>query len=378
MDPAFDHDVFLSYSSGDRAWAERLHDLLKAERPRCRIFFDRQSLRAGEQWEERIRSSLERAKHLVLLWSPNARESQWVTYEFHTFLALARPKHDLSRRLITLNLEGTNPAAKAFQQIDLADMQRAYIDKAAPDTISWKEAATSVLQGIEPSRRPLSVPLVVLTFTRPELDEQIKSSDWPALSGDFELTDDQLRSRYGQTRELWRPFCDSTPVTEVLETARKEINNDLHSHTITWKTPPDDFWTSIGTARDFEANVFRTGELSALIIDPIALCARNVLQRLMLFQAGLTSHRTVIVTLPPYATSKDVLRLRKALAARAAPYFDDYFQPVVPPRRRLAAQCIWNAADPDDIRRHILLAASHLTLPVESDGAGVTEFLRNG
>ena len=70
--------------------------------------------------------------------------------------------------------------------------------------------------------------------------------------------------------------------------------------------------------------------------------------------------RTVIIALPPFGLAPGLLRLRASLLDRGSPYFDDYFQPVVPPRRKLAAQCCWNVNDASDIQRYILAAAGHI------------------
>ena len=112
------------------------------------------------------------------------------------------------------------------------------------------------------------------------------------------------------------------------------------------------------------------------IIDPVAIYQADIFQRLMLFQDSLANDRRVIVTLPPFDIPPLLLRLRAALATRATPYFDDFFQPAVPPTRRLSAQCAWNVADGDDLKRHILIAAGNLGMPQTPDDS--SPFTRHG
>ena len=116
-------------------------------------------------------------------------------------------------------------------------------------------------------------------------------------------------------------------------------------------------------------------QLSVLIIHPVAIYHPDVFQRLMLFQDCFADSRTVILTLPPFGAHPELVRLRTALIKRGKPYFNDYFRPIVPPRRRLAAQCGWHVSDADDVARHILAAAANLSevRPVAARSAFVSE-----
>ena len=82
----------------------------------------------------------------------------------------------------------------------------------------------------------------------------------------------------------------------------------------------------------FVRQEFDAGDLSVLIIDPVAIYNADIFQRLMLFQESLSNDRRVIVTLPPFDIPPRLLHLRAALFDRATPYFNDYF-----PRLRLRA-----------------------------------------
>jgi hypothetical protein len=84
----------------------------------------------------------------------------------------------------------------------------------------------------------------------------------------------------------------------------------------------------------------------------------------------------VIVTLPPFGIPRRILRLRDALVKRGTSYFYDYFNPVVPPRLRLAAQFGWNMSDRMDIQRLILAAAGELA--AETEARPPSTFLRHG
>ena len=71
-------DVFISYRRSDRAIAEALYRALKEEG--LDIWWDA-SLQAGETFDEKIQSILQSSKAIILLWSPEAAESEWVRGE---------------------------------------------------------------------------------------------------------------------------------------------------------------------------------------------------------------------------------------------------------------------------------------------------------
>jgi formylglycine-generating enzyme required for sulfatase activity len=62
--------IFLSYSSKDRALAEPIYFTLRADRHR--VFFDRSDLPPGEEYDTRIRQSIEAADLFIFLVSPNS------------------------------------------------------------------------------------------------------------------------------------------------------------------------------------------------------------------------------------------------------------------------------------------------------------------
>jgi formylglycine-generating enzyme required for sulfatase activity len=107
MAEAFRYAAFISYSSADAAFAQRLHralegygiptslgkfDLLGAGGKRNRIypvFRDREELSAGDLGE-RIETSLKASGALIVVCSPNAANSPWVQKEIEFFIGLGR------------------------------------------------------------------------------------------------------------------------------------------------------------------------------------------------------------------------------------------------------------------------------------------------
>ena len=82
---------FVSYASADRdRVASRLQGMLKV-RPEMDLFFDIESLRSGEDWEDRLRAEIDRRDILFLFWSKAASESEWVDREWRYALSRKGP-----------------------------------------------------------------------------------------------------------------------------------------------------------------------------------------------------------------------------------------------------------------------------------------------
>ncbi|MEM1151039.1 MAG: toll/interleukin-1 receptor domain-containing protein [Pseudomonadota bacterium] len=78
--PPMRYDVFVSYSSIQRDWAEVLaHNLKGAGKT---VFFDQWELTPGADWVLSLDSALDESRSAVLVASPEAQESGWVREEY--------------------------------------------------------------------------------------------------------------------------------------------------------------------------------------------------------------------------------------------------------------------------------------------------------
>src|SRR5436190_9811864 len=103
--------LFLSYARADRARAEKLAEVL--QNAGYTIWWDA-LIEGGAQYAASIRTALETADVVMVLWSKNSVDSDWVRDE----AALGRDRH----RLIPLTLDGTSPPLgfRQYQAIDLS------------------------------------------------------------------------------------------------------------------------------------------------------------------------------------------------------------------------------------------------------------------
>lgn len=74
--------AFVSYASQDRKRVARVIQGMKLARPDMDIFFDVESLRSGENWQEALHAEIDRRDVLFLCWSHFAKQSRWVDTEW--------------------------------------------------------------------------------------------------------------------------------------------------------------------------------------------------------------------------------------------------------------------------------------------------------
>ncbi|WP_295393468.1 hypothetical protein [uncultured Thiodictyon sp.] len=232
-----------------------------------------------------------------------------------------------------------------------------------------------ILKGLEPDARPLSIPLVVLTLTCEQLHE-ISPDRLQWIETDYGVSLSDLALQYGSTRDDWRPLAGKEAITDLLANVRIEIENAIPRRHVAWREPDDEFWARPAVVSRFVKADFLSGELSLLIVDPVAIYHPDIFHRLVCFQDCFANPHMVIVVLPPYSVPRRIAAIKHALGNQGTPCFDDYFRPSVPPKRRLAAQFVWNAIDGDDIRRHLLMAASDLVMKPAASRR--SSFIRQG
>jgi len=83
------YDVFLSYSRADTERVAPLRDELR--KLGYKVFFDTESIEAGEQWKRRLERSIRASRALVLCWSKNFLGHEFITFEYSRAEALHKP-----------------------------------------------------------------------------------------------------------------------------------------------------------------------------------------------------------------------------------------------------------------------------------------------
>ena len=350
----YNYTAFISYSSLDRGWALKLADALTSEN--IGIFIDRQRLEAGKPWEKQLSKAVEESQHFIVLWSNNAKQSDWVNRELGRFDAMldsGGPQlNQPERRLIFISLENQNTAFSSTQMID--DVREADAYAAGADAIApalWNTVIQKVVGAITSDDSSLPIPVAVLTMLDSELD-QISADAWTELATQLNVNKDDLKAHYSPNRADWRPFSSAKTIGQILANVKTEIERkEPNAPRIRWEFVKSDFWNTMDAARDYAATKFR--DISLVVIDPIALYNLKVLDRAHLLKEHcFENDKCGIMVLPPFAMPTVISRLRDLLENRTI--FEPYYMPSVPPKIKSMAQYSGTLTDEKDIKRLLL------------------------
>lgn len=119
--------VFLSYSSKDRETVSAIATAYAAAG--VQHFFDRTSLKSGEEWSPRLRQEIERADLFHLCWSKSASASEWVEKEAEHALTRRRRSNGKKPEITVQMLDGPPwaPHPPHLDAINFDDFVRAAI-----------------------------------------------------------------------------------------------------------------------------------------------------------------------------------------------------------------------------------------------------------
>src|SRR4051812_39198870 len=70
-------DIFISHSGKDNEVAAAIGERIRRERPTWSLFYDKDNIRAGQRWQERLREELQSCRVVLALLSRNWLGSPW-------------------------------------------------------------------------------------------------------------------------------------------------------------------------------------------------------------------------------------------------------------------------------------------------------------
>jgi hypothetical protein len=370
--PQFDYDVFISYSRRDRPWAERLSQSLQAQG--LKAFYDRESIRSGDPWERDLIKATDASRHLVVLWSSYAKESDWVNRERGRFDARINQSGQIlpltNQRMIFLLLEGQSPAFAGYQAVtELLDAgaYEAGIDQL--DGNLWQRVVGKIEEAIRSGDDARSIPLAILATTRSGLEE-IKSSLPPAsgfgpsldiLLERMGIEKKALKDYYGEKRTDWRPFGSQEDIWTILDRLRGEISQALQGENITWALVGEGFWSRNKEDALREANKL-AADVSVIVIDPLSLYDPDVQRGLNLVLRSFGNEKAVFMILPPFR-KPDVYNHLKESFENLAIQVADYFYEPWKLTGDVSARCEAQIGDLYDIKRWLITALRQFVWP---------------
>jgi len=129
--------VFISYAHKDRVIAQMFEALLGTTG--LQVFLDTKTLEAGDVWPDRLKTEILASDRVYLLWSAQAKASEWVEKEYRMALQIVRDE-DVRGFLVVVNLDGT-PLPEDLQRIQAIDIQRLL----GPSTTAGAELSDEVV-----------------------------------------------------------------------------------------------------------------------------------------------------------------------------------------------------------------------------------------
>jgi hypothetical protein len=358
--------IFISYSRADVEWAEKLANSLRAANHE--VFFDRRSLRAGENWETQILGSLTACDHLIVLWSRSAKESTWVTREVGHFdgKRFKAGKPIPGHLLLHVLLDETGFAYASDQAVTSIRDSGAYQRPASevPAQV-WDAAMDQIAQAVQDPALPVSVAVLTLTkeyITRKGIEGQklqrCVNFDYVPPGGKslhelmsaMNMTVAQLADFYDATREQWRPFGGQHSIGEILRDLKDQLNRAPNAVPIRWVFVDQELLSDEPNKISNAANQLASG-LALVVFDPVALYSPWIKDYIQYLDGCLNNPHAIIAVLPIFPLPEEPRMTHTRMIRQVFSRLVDQFYEELPLVEH--AQCSIFTADNDDIRRMV-------------------------
>jgi hypothetical protein len=346
----YQYDLFISYASEDRPWAERLYEDIKTHAPKLTCFWDRESLKVGEGWQEQLETRLAGSRHFVVLWSSKAeKEGGWVGPEIEKFQVQAKTTPTDERTLFYVPLQGKRGSLENLEGLpDIREGKfyelgaEATEDQRTGRDRAWARIVSRIIGGIHDARaqgRPIPVGMLVANeqqFLQLNPAEAIQGVTLAAYLEQLGLDLATLRKRYKPSNRDWAPFEAGVSIEDLLEPIRNDVNAAIGSP-IRWK------WIDLTDAPAGKAGLQRVNAIktaansiakvpSLLVIDPISLY-HPTLREIYAGLAVCFQSEDVVVFCPSPRGPLKIDTVTEELAQTIGyPHLDHFFTPLPPTR----------------------------------------------
>ena len=391
---AFQYDLFISYKSEDRPWAERFYEDLRRSYPllKDRVFWDRTGIAPGASFRPTLETAIYGAAHCVVFWSGAAASSPEVLDEVKAFQAhvTLTPDADKGKRtLFYVPLEGQHPPLEGTQ--GFADLRKLGVYDAARAgrgterlgeqavSVEWVRMLRQIGDACLASYATQPVTLAILAMNSgivgrldaeydidgpvpgPTLKAVLLKLDSaprpPGVDDDTRALQllQNLKARYGQTAFDWCPFGTQETVIDFMERLRMEANARLlPEYRFHW------------VVKDLYAELTRPGITleehkkfledlpaapSVVVVDQFSLYNLRVYTVFVRLNEYAKKEQSVIITLSPtYTAATDVAV--DSIVGLGDAVLSGFFEPQIPGAGTFA-RCAVNVQHPFEAKRVI-------------------------
>jgi vesicle coat complex subunit len=253
--------VFIAYKHEDNIFANQL--IYKIQQARFRVWIDEEQLRAGDNWREAINTAIRQSFAVILVLTPEARLSEFVTYEWAFALGagvkvipvLLRPVPQMHPQLDQLQyLDFTDQLHQPWERLVerireikgtyktdnismVSDAPRSVIQ--AVDALDSPNADTrrSALRSLAQMNHPAAYSALIDAVEHPLRDvrvdagfmlaKQTNNSDFAAVPGLIEaLSDEDARIRSAAVQTLG-DIADPSAVPHLLQIVNHERDGNI-------------------------------------------------------------------------------------------------------------------------------------------------------
>jgi hypothetical protein len=329
--------VFISYSHLDFAWAKKLHDDLVGRN--FSVFLDTERLNAGRKWNKDLQSAIRNSEHLLVIWSPNAEKSQWVSMEMAYFES--DKQDDATRLHIHLNLDGENTVFSDYQKINL--IRDKHVDPSKIADLDnypglWSSVIDRIDRSISDEDGTPPVYKLILTSTLDTL-VSIPLDHAPAFAPAYEVTlkaigvrndnsdlwKSELKKYYSADRSLWRPFGGTKAIGDLLTDMKVKIDQQKGAPKFRWKEVDPSFW---GSQDQMNSEIQHlAGQMTMVVVDPVSLYDEDVRRRWDAVRHQLMDDRTMISVLAPFPLPAVAGHLRELIKGSTQDLYDFFYTP---------------------------------------------------
>jgi hypothetical protein len=311
---------------------------------------------------------------LVVLWSPQAQQSDWVKQEIYRFAEFHEAVRPIESRLIAVLLEGDSQAINAYQAIsDLKDAGDYRAGAANVDPNRWQRAVQKVRDAIQNAEPGMGVPLAILTITKAQL-ARIAPDDKPdlgvptlneLLSRVGIASQEDLAKRYGESRNNWKPFGGQEDIWTILSRLKDRINLRF-APGVHWRPIGERFWSADIHAVEEEARKLVSESLSVIVLDPVGLYDQDLRNRFRRLDQAVHNEHTLVLSLSPVGPPTGSIVVRETVRQICTPMLSHFFDPPIP--TSAYASCGINIGDEEDIRRLVFQCfGRHAKKPLQSE-----------